>query len=65
MRARGEWTQLLIASWPGLSRPSTLLLLQQGKDVDSRDKPGHDESGSISDSNSISVVPAEAGTHTP
>ena len=34
--------QLVTPSWPGLSRPSTLLLRQQGKDVDGRDKPGHD-----------------------
>jgi hypothetical protein len=29
------------SSWPGLSRPSASLLRAQ-KDVDARDKPGHD-----------------------
>jgi hypothetical protein len=33
------------ASWPGLSRPSTFLARQQSKDVDARDKPGHDGGG--------------------
>ena len=31
-------------SWPGLSRPSTPLILQEKQDVDARDKRGHDES---------------------
>src|SRR5436190_19665728 len=30
------------SSWPGLSRPSTTCFLWP-KDVDARDKPGHDE----------------------
>jgi hypothetical protein len=31
-------------SWPGLSRPSTPRLLKLGKkDVDARDKRGHDD----------------------
>src|ERR1700744_2776606 len=29
-------------SWPGLSRPSTSCLQSCEKDVDARDKPGHD-----------------------
>src|SRR4051794_32280397 len=31
------------ASGPGLPRPSTSLRPQDSKDVDARDKPGHDE----------------------
>src|SRR6266536_3252012 len=31
------------ASWPGLSRPSTSFAIGDSKDVDARDKPGHDE----------------------
>jgi hypothetical protein len=31
------------ASWPGLSRPSTPCFANDHKDVDARDKPGHDE----------------------
>src|SRR5262249_40033966 len=34
--------QRILASWPGLSRPSTSLTLCR-KDVDARDKRGHDE----------------------
>ena len=30
-------------SWPGLSRPSTSCLIRGPKDVDARDKRGHDE----------------------
>jgi hypothetical protein len=30
-------------SWPGLSRPSTSSLQRGEKDVDARDKPGHDD----------------------
>jgi len=33
------------SSWPGLSRPSTTLILRGIIGVDGRDKPGHDESG--------------------
>jgi hypothetical protein len=33
----------LNASWPGLSRPSTSSFPTVAKDVDARDKPGHDE----------------------
>jgi hypothetical protein len=33
------------SSWPGLSRPSTSLLLQRSQDVDARHKAGHDEIG--------------------
>jgi hypothetical protein len=32
-------------SWPGLARPSTSLQADFKKDVDARDKPGHDEYG--------------------
>jgi hypothetical protein len=32
-------------SWPGLARPSTSLQADFKKDVDARDKPGHDECG--------------------
>jgi uncharacterized membrane protein len=36
-------THLHPSSWPGLSRPSTAYLLRASKkDVDTRDKPGHD-----------------------
>src|SRR5258708_28892937 len=31
------------ASWPGMSRPSTSISRRCSKDVDTRDKPGHDE----------------------
>jgi hypothetical protein len=31
------------SSWPGLSRPSTSLRPRKKKDVDARDKRGHDE----------------------
>jgi hypothetical protein len=34
---------LILLSWPGLSRPSTFWG-PVAKDVDARDKPGHDES---------------------
>jgi hypothetical protein len=35
-------------SWPGLSRPSTPFLLRaREKDVDARDKRGHDSRGVI------------------
>src|SRR5206468_4673290 len=30
------------SSWPGLSRPSTSLMLHRYEDVDARDKRGHD-----------------------
>jgi penicillin-binding protein 1C len=30
------------SSWPGLTRPSTTLIAVEKKDVDGRDKPGHD-----------------------
>src|SRR5215467_1782472 len=33
----------LSTSWPGLSRPSTPLIQNVKKDVDARDKRGHDE----------------------
>src|SRR5258707_11120901 len=33
---------LHVSSWPGLSRPSTSYLPVETKDVDARDKPGHD-----------------------
>jgi hypothetical protein len=33
----------LYPSWPGLSRPSTSTLFDCCKDVDARDKPGHDD----------------------
>jgi hypothetical protein len=39
----GSWTMLSFPSWPGLSRPSTSLLLRDGKDVDARHKAGHDD----------------------
>jgi hypothetical protein len=42
---QGEDVHLWImstASWPGLSRPSTSSFLAGPKDVDARDKPGHD-----------------------
>ncbi len=32
-------------SWPGLSRPSTFCFPMVSKNVDARDKPGHDEGG--------------------
>src|SRR6478672_8298290 len=36
------------SSWPGLSRPSTSCLLADSfKDVDARDKPGHDDEESF------------------
>jgi hypothetical protein len=35
--------RLNVPSWPGLSRPSTSSFHQRGKDVDARDKPGHDD----------------------
>ncbi|MDA9439611.1 hypothetical protein XH98_10825 [Bradyrhizobium sp. CCBAU 51745] len=35
-------TTTLSASWPGLTRPSTTCLCRK-KNVDARDKPGHDE----------------------
>jgi hypothetical protein len=38
---RGE--SISSSSWPGLARPSTSLLAAEKEDVDSRDKPGHDE----------------------
>ena len=31
------------SSWPGLTRPSTTYFLNGAKNVDARDKPGHDE----------------------
>jgi len=34
---------LLAPSWPGSSRPSTSFVPRCFKDVDARDKPGHDE----------------------
>jgi hypothetical protein len=34
-------------SWPGLSRPSTSFVQRRFKDVDARDKPGHDELSGI------------------
>ncbi len=34
---------LFSPSWPGLSRPPTSLSQRRFKDVDARDKPGHDE----------------------
>jgi hypothetical protein len=35
--------ELPLASWPGLSRPSTFFTSgEKKKDVDARDKPGHD-----------------------
>jgi hypothetical protein len=46
-RDESEETRLRdLSSWPGLSRPSTSSLLQLRKDVDARNKSGHDE-GSI------------------
>src|SRR4051794_29874707 len=46
MRGKGssrERGARLAASWPGLSRPSTSYLRKFRKDVDARDKRGHDE----------------------
>jgi acyl dehydratase len=39
---------LFSPSWPGLSRPSTSFVPRCFKDVDGRDKPGHDELGRLS-----------------
>jgi hypothetical protein len=40
----GAWSSIPdFSSWPGLSRPSTFLLVASFKDVDARDKRGHDE----------------------
>src|SRR4051812_18622685 len=38
----------LSASWPGLSRPSTALMLHDFQDVDAHDKRGYDESRILS-----------------
>ncbi|HEY0800652.1 MAG TPA: hypothetical protein VGD54_07400, partial [Steroidobacteraceae bacterium] len=38
-----EWALCQSSSCPGLSRASTFLLHPSKKDVDGRDKPGHDE----------------------
>src|SRR5258707_15352550 len=44
------------ASWPGLSRPSTSSLLKlRKKDVDARDKRGHDGGEMVAGSNGIGL----------
>jgi hypothetical protein len=35
----------MFPSWPGLTRPSTAFFHEVGKDVDARDKRGHDAEG--------------------
>jgi hypothetical protein len=46
------------SSWPDLFRPSTSFILWLLKDVDARDKPGHDD-------NNRNARPARTGTHHP
>jgi hypothetical protein len=53
------------SSWPGLSRPSTFLLLLHSQDVDARHKAGHDgerNSNGVSISGSIGET-AQGATH--
>jgi len=49
--------QLAASSWPGLSRPSTPPMPCIKKDVDGRDKPGHDDVGT-----SRPIIPGASDT---
>ena len=52
------------SSWPGLSRPSTSFLPASNKNVDARDKPGHDDAdgNACSYDRVASTTPASVNT---